>query len=357
MEKASRYKITLLVLLLLPTVLCAQVIRGTVTDAVTGNPIPNVNVYLGGTVIGTTTDSRGNFTLNNVLKTNNLLLVSYVGYQSQKIKNYTDKSINIALKRNLIQLKEVTVSAGDKIRRARAIRIFLREFIGRNNSDCVITNPGDIYFQYNKNEDLLTAGAEKPLLILNKKLGYKVTYFLAEFRYTPLQTSYKGNCYFAEDTAGLKPEKVKKVIAARNEAYKGSRMHFIRALWANELNKNGFVMYKSVRGPIDYFTPTRLEDANILSPDHIIQVSEGRKFIMFQKSISPNDTRFYSNEIYVTYKQIFPAFLRQNDGSNGAIIERTGYYDEDLVWKENFGKWRVGELLPYEFEPSEDLVE
>lgn len=354
MKKVLACKSTFLLLFLLPTLLCAQVIRGTVTDAVTGGPLPNVNVYVDGTVMGTTTDSQGNFTINHVLKTSNPLLVSCVGYQSQKIKNYSDKNISVALKRKVIALKEVTVST-DIIRRAKAMRIFLREFIGRNNSECEITNPDDIYFSYNKSEDLLTAGADKPLIILNKKLGYKVTYFLADFSCKPYLTSYKGNYFFVEDTAGLKPEKMKKVIVARNEAYKGSRMHFIRALWTNELNKNGFVMYKSVKGPIDYITPTKLQDVNLLSYDHIIQLAEGRKFIMFQKSISPKDTRFDSNEIYVTYKQIFPAFLRQTDGSNGTIIDSNGYHDDGLQWKENFGKWRVGELLPFEFEPYEDL--
>jgi hypothetical protein len=338
----------------MPAFLCAQVIRGTVIDAATGSPLPNVNVYLDGTIIGTTTDSRGDFTLNNVLKTSNPLSVSYVGYQSQKINNYADKNLSIALKPKVIALKEVTVST-DKISRARAMRIFLREFIGRNNSDCDIANPDDIYFHYNKGEDLLTAGADKPLIILNKKLGYKVTYFLADFSYKPYLTSYKGNYFFAEDTAGLKPEKMKRVRRARNEAYKGSRMHFIRALWANELDKNGFAMYKSIKAVINYMTPYDLDPKNRLSYDHIVQLSEGRKFILFQKGINPKDTRFDNNEIYVTYKQYNPAFLRQTDSGNGTIIERIGYHDEGLQWKDSFGKWRVGELLPYEFEPYEDL--
>jgi hypothetical protein len=353
--KKAFYKITLLLLLLLPTLLCAQVIKGTVTDAVTGKPLEHVNVYLAGTVMGTTTDSQGNFILNMVTKTSAPLMVSCVGYQTKKLNDYTDsKPTNVALRRNVIALKEVTVST-DIIRRAKAMRIFLREFIGRNNYECEITNPDDIYFSYNKSEDLLTAGAEKPLIILNRKLGYKVTYFLLDFSYKPYLTHYKGNYFFAEDTAGLKPEKIKKVLAARNEAYKGSRMHFIRALWANQLNENGFAMYRSIKAAINYMNPYELEPRNRLAYDHIVQPSEGKKFILFQKGINPKDARFDSNEIYVTYKQIFPAFLRQTDSGNGTIIERTGYHDEGLQWKENFGKWRIGELLPYEFEPLEDL--
>lgn len=344
-----------LMLWFLPVLLNAQVITGKVTDAATGNPLENVNVYLDGTIVGTTTDSRGVFTLNNVSKTSNPLSVSYVGYQTQKLKNYADnKAINIALKRNVIALKEVTVTT-DKISRARAMRIFLREFIGRYNSECQITNPQDIYFSYNKSEDLLTAVADKPLTILNKKLGYKVTYFLADFSYKPYLTSYKGNYFFAEDTTGLKPETMRKVLKARNEAYKGSRMHFIRALWANQLNENGFAIYRSIKGEINTITPYDLDPKNRLSFDHIVQLSEGKKFILFQKGINPKDARFDNNEVYVTYRQFNPAFLRQTDSGNGTIIERNGYHDEGLQWKDNFGKWRVGELLPYEFEPREDL--
>ncbi len=341
-------------LLLLPVFLHAQVITGRVIDAATGSPLEHVNVYLDGTIAGTTTDSRGSFTLNNVTKSSAPLLVSRVGYQSKKINDYMDKTISIALKPKVITLKEVTVTT-DKISRARAMRIFLREFIGRNNSECEITNPQDIYFSYNKSEDLLTAAADKPLTILNKKLGYKVTYFLADFSYKPYLTSYKGNYFFAEDTAGLKPEKMKKVLKARNDAYKGSRMHFIRALWANQLNENGFAMYRSIKAEINTITPYDLDPKNRLAFDHIVQLSEGKKFILFQKGINPKDTRFDNNEVYVTYKQFNPAFLRQTDSGNGTIIERAGYHDEGLQWKDNFGKWRVGELLPYEFEPLEDL--
>lgn len=219
----------------------------------------------------------------------------------------------------------------------------------------VIINPQDIYFYYNKSEDLLTASADKPLIILNKKLGYKVTYFLADFSCKPYLTTYKGNYFFAEDTAGLKPEKMKKVLKARNDAYKGSRMHFIRALWANELDKNGFAMYRSIKAEINTITPYDLDPKTRLSYDHIVQISEGKKFILFQKGINPKDTRFDNNEVYVTYRQFNPAFLRQTDSGNGTIIDRNGYHDEGLQWKDNFGKWRVGELLPYEFELREDV--
>lgn len=143
MKNILRYTFAL-ILLLLPVLLRAQVITGRVTDATTGSPLPNVNVYLDGTINGTTTDSQGNFTLNNVLKTRAPLLVSSVGYVSRKINDYTDKNISISLKPKVIALKEVTVTT-DKISRAKAMRIFLREFIGRNNSECDHQSAGYLF--------------------------------------------------------------------------------------------------------------------------------------------------------------------------------------------------------------------
>lgn len=350
MQPARRILLTLF--LLLPIHLYAQVIKGKVTDATTGNAIENVNVYLDGTYQGTTTDSLGNFILNNTLKTNAPIIISYVGYQAQTIKDYTSEALKIALKHKVIALKEVTIEADDEISRAKAMRIFLAEFIGEGN--CVINNPDDIYFRYNKKKNILTAGADKPLLIHNKTLGYTITYFLNTFIRYPYQTVYKGNYFFAEDTAGLSTRKVKQIMQARNKAYYGSRMHFIRALWANELVKNNFQMYTTLMGVIDYSISYLQSDLNFLSYNRIIENIEGRKFVLLNKA-NMDEKKYDKNEVYITYstdKRVFHSFMRQESGTNGVIIDSNGYHDDGLQWNGEFGIARVGELLPYEFQPA-----
>ncbi|MFD0749690.1 carboxypeptidase-like regulatory domain-containing protein [Mucilaginibacter calamicampi] len=101
--------LTVAILLLLPAILFAQAVKGRVTDAATGKPLENVNVYLEGTYQVTITNSEGNFTLNPGKDTNSALTISYVGYQSQKITDYAGKTLSIALKRKVIMLNEVTV--------------------------------------------------------------------------------------------------------------------------------------------------------------------------------------------------------------------------------------------------------
>jgi outer membrane receptor for ferrienterochelin and colicins len=72
-------------------------------------PVIGANVYWSNTTVGTTTDVNGNFKLSK-LKTNNQLVISYVGYQSDTLTvNYETNSIAIDLKNSLV-LDEAIVS-------------------------------------------------------------------------------------------------------------------------------------------------------------------------------------------------------------------------------------------------------
>ena len=354
MKKNAPCKVLLITLLLLPTLLWAQAITGRVTDEITGKPLQQVSVYFDGTFQGTVTDSAGHFTLNNALKTSSPLVVSFMGYQSQKISNYGDASLNIALKSKVIELAEITIGA-DEISRPKAMKIFLKEFLGEDTKDCVIDNPDEIYFRYNKKKDLLMADAEKPLIITNKLLGYKITFFLTSFTNTPSQTKYKGNYFFTEDIAGLKPAKVKAIMKARDEAYYGSRMHFIRALWANELEKNNFSVYRTPRGRVGNSNTYNLQATNRVSFADIVQIADKQKFIMLAKDAGANNDKLNGNEVFVTYKNGNDSFLQQEDSYTGVAIDQNGFHDEGLEWKGNISVYRISMLLPFEFMPSKEL--
>lgn len=353
MKKTASYIVLLIILLLSPALLWAQAITGRITDAITGKPLQQVSVYFDGTYQGTVSDSLGNFTLNNTIKTSSPLVVSFMGYESQRISNYGDASLNIALKSKVIELAEITIGA-DEISRPKAMKIFLTEFLGEDSKDCVIDNPDEIYFRYNKKKDLIMADAEKPLIITNKLLGYKITFFLTSFTNTPSQTKYKGNYFFAEDIAGLKPAKVKAIMKARDEAYYGSRMHFIRALWANELDRNYFSVYRTPRGRVGNSNTYNLQASNPVGFDDIVQTADTQKFIMLAKDAGTNNDKLSGNEVFVTYKNGNDSFLGQEDGYTGVIIDQNGFYDEGLEWKGNMSVYRISMLLPFEFMPSKE---
>ena len=60
-------------------------IKGIVTDSITGEPLPYVAVILKGTTIGATTDLDGAFTLSSSSKVRTLQ-VSYLGYTEKELK-------------------------------------------------------------------------------------------------------------------------------------------------------------------------------------------------------------------------------------------------------------------------------
>jgi len=89
-------------------------IKGKITDAATGDPIPFVNVVFKGTSIGTTTDFDGNYKLTTVTPTDSLM-ASYIGYKSRTkpVVKRTSQTINFQLEEDVMRLREVVILAGE----------------------------------------------------------------------------------------------------------------------------------------------------------------------------------------------------------------------------------------------------
>ncbi|SQA94387.1 Outer membrane receptor for ferrienterochelin and colicins [Capnocytophaga ochracea] len=83
-------------------------VQGTVYEEGTKNPIPGANVIVKGTTQGTSTDFEGHYTLPNV-PSNAVLEVSFVGMQTQNVKVAGRSRINVTLRENTQELKEVVV--------------------------------------------------------------------------------------------------------------------------------------------------------------------------------------------------------------------------------------------------------
>lgn len=90
------------------------VVKGVITDAETREPLPFVNIVAeGGKGIGTTTDFSGQFVLQSINGFTKIR-IQYLGYKSETRVVISGKSqvINIQLKKEAKELKEVTVKAG-----------------------------------------------------------------------------------------------------------------------------------------------------------------------------------------------------------------------------------------------------
>ena len=90
------------------------VVRGKVTDAGTGDPIPFVNVVFKGTSTGGTTDFDGKFTIRAVKSTDSIV-ASYIGYKTKLrlIKKGADQVVNFQLQEDQTNLQEIVIKAGE----------------------------------------------------------------------------------------------------------------------------------------------------------------------------------------------------------------------------------------------------
>jgi hypothetical protein len=349
----------------------AQVVKGKVVDVETGNPIPKASVYLKGSSKGTTSNAQGEFALYTN-DTKIALIVSSLGYQPDTIGNYNGKTLTVKLSRRAQVLREVMV--GHIVTtREKQMKIFLTQFIGSRNKDCIITNPDDINFTYHQKTQTLEATVNQPLIIHNKKLGYKITYFLSAFSYSPqpilypwetsykMQTSYKGNYVFEEDTLFLKPAEIKKIHKARDKAYYGSRMHFIRLAsagvdWYNLADDERKTKFHYGYNNLDS-NISRLRKFNF-----ILNNIRANKEQLLNNIIVHNDARYFSGRpsgfiIYngvdhseVTFESGEITFERRADA---VPLTPNSYNESNLIWSGKMGEQRVNVLLPLDFEPSE----
>ncbi|WPP49543.1 SusC/RagA family TonB-linked outer membrane protein [Catalinimonas niigatensis] len=93
-----------------------SVIKGTVTTSEDGSPLPGVNIIVQGKATGTVTDIDGNYTLN-VSDADDVLLFSYIGYQTQEIEIGNSTTINVVLEVDDAQLDEVVVTGFQEVER------------------------------------------------------------------------------------------------------------------------------------------------------------------------------------------------------------------------------------------------
>jgi TonB-dependent starch-binding outer membrane protein SusC len=82
-------------------------VSGRILDE-TGSPMPGVNILVKGTTIGTSTDIEGRFKLA-VPDNNAVLIVSFIGYESQEVPVGNQTSIEVTLQPDVTTLNEVVV--------------------------------------------------------------------------------------------------------------------------------------------------------------------------------------------------------------------------------------------------------
>lgn len=108
-------RLTVVLTLILPCAVSAQtIVKGKVTDAHSGDPIPFANIIFKGTTHGTNTDFEGNFIVKTTTQADSLV-VSYLGYTTRikKVQPGATQVINFQLEEQATALQEVVFEAGE----------------------------------------------------------------------------------------------------------------------------------------------------------------------------------------------------------------------------------------------------
>jgi hypothetical protein len=306
-----------------------QVIKGTVYDKKTKTIIYSAAVYINGTFVGTLTDQNGSFKLDISKYPLMPLTISAIGYFSVTLNDISAvKPLLIYMDPKLFELDEVVVNAkSNNWERREDLTVFRNEFLGTtgNALSCKILNENEIKFKRSAGNDTLKAFAAKPIFIENKALGYKITYYLDKFEYYRRSTSFffKGNIIFQKDST-TEESKQQFFERKRKFSYLGSRMHFFRMLWINDLNSAGFTVKNSANETIGY--------------DKIVyQTGSHEKYLKYVRGMG---ICYYTKQ-----PTSFIVFIRDN-----VYFDANGYFDPSCIsWEGEMARQRIADLLPFEY--------
>ena len=133
------------------------IIRGVVTDSITGEGLPYVSLIFKGTTIGTATDGDGNFSFSALTDVKNLE-VSYLGYDTKEVKVIPGKTNNLKIKLapNGITLNEVVVKPKKEkySKKENPAVKFVKQVIASRESNDPRNHD---YFQYDQYEKMVFA--------------------------------------------------------------------------------------------------------------------------------------------------------------------------------------------------------
>lgn len=223
------------------------VIMGVVRDVETREVMPFTTVFLAGSTFGTTTNEKGQFTLEVDRNGTYDLIAKFVGYETYSTKLILSEkevsTFDIYMTPGVRDLGSVVVVARKERQWKRFLNDFKIYFLGRsvNATSSEILNEEDLDFIYDEETSQLIAFSDEPVIVLNKALGYKIKCFLEDFvlDYSTGSHSYYTYTVFEE----LKPKnerKARMIERNRKAAYNGSAIHFFKSLYSKRLKEEGF---------------------------------------------------------------------------------------------------------------------
>jgi hypothetical protein len=366
-------------------------------------PVTGASIYLNNTSIGTTANSDGKFSIT-IPQGRFDLVISAIGYETENfaaIGSGADTTLTLYMKRKEEELQNVVVTPFLKDGWEKWGNFFLDNFLGTSSFSrhCHILNQNTIRFRFSKDR-VLTATALEPLVIENNSLGYNIRYDLEEFTYEidKHYLFFAGYAFFEQmDGSNSRKEIWEK---NRAEAYTGSMMQFMRAVFRNRITEEGFDIYplqkltnkeklRVTQAIRNNFIQTKnadgtgsLQDRNIDSNEYyrkIMKQSDYKDIINLNKQSgdsiayaidSTTAGVYFTDYLLVIYRNSkLPREYRQRYPDAGSTMSSqitlinsrplsvlsSGYYynPTDLL---SLGYWswseKIAALLPFDYKPS-----
>lgn len=210
-----------------------------------GEALHGASVFISNTKIGATTNANGEFTLQHLPDGSVQIVVAYIGYETATVfivASDQHKKYIIKMQPLSNELNDVLIGNYDKHGWDKWGKTFIEAFIGTSAfaKQCVIKNSDEIHFVYNKKTNLLRAYAFHPISIDNNALGYHVDVTLADFSYDVDTKIVDYQTYILFTDLDGNEDQQLEWKANRQQAYNFSLLHFMRALFNNNLKNEGF---------------------------------------------------------------------------------------------------------------------
>ena len=238
---------------------CAQTgsVFGVVTDSLTGQPVVNLTVFIPNTTVGTTTDQNGNYRIDKINPGEYKLMFRHLSYlavsRSITIEPGKEAVLNILLAEAPQYINEVTV-VGRRPDRGAAYQLVKQYFLGDVSEYlCKLENPEVLNYHFDGK--ILKATAKEPLIIINRHLGYRITFFLDYFQCTydtdsQFDYDFSGNFGYSgyalfEDLMAVQPIMAMVWKINRKSEFRGTLRHFLACLYSNELNNYQYTLKRA----------------------------------------------------------------------------------------------------------------
>ena len=354
------------ILLLVSAHTFSQTLSGKVIDEKTGMPIEDASVFIENSSVGTATQKDGSFRLTLPENLQNKIIVSAFGYKFYIISSpKPQENLTISLSLDENEMREMVIDA-NVFSRKQMLKAFRYFFLGKtpNGKKATILNEKDISLYFDTKTNTLSAFADKPIVIENKNLGYKVQFhleaFSVTFKFKTLEPrQYTNNVFYGYsrffDTAKDESSKRKN----RRKTYQESAAHFFKELAENNLNDTNFLIY--VNGfPVtasDYFEASEHEKGYRIT---IIKKPTRKRPKVTLSAVSGRNLNMNANSEYEEIEIPFNVMSHKTRNASTLYIQSSTididengnlHHPESVFFSGYFGDLKVADMLPVDYKP------